>query len=150
MRRGRRPHPTTLPRNISASLRLCVKKNHPQDLAVGTAFHRRPLRPRSPMERRPYLETSITYQINSISRKNCKLPKGPSPFVERKSRSLWPRNAKYDIICAVASERNKAMPIAMIMDEVRSRPVEERAVFADAILQTLNPVDDSLQLSVSG
>ena len=37
------------------------------------------------------------------------------------------------------------MPIAMIMDEVRSRPVEERAVFADAILQTLNPVDDSLQ-----
>lgn len=37
------------------------------------------------------------------------------------------------------------MPVAMMMDEVRSRPVEERAVFADAILQTLNPVDDSLQ-----
>ena len=37
------------------------------------------------------------------------------------------------------------MPIAMMMDEVRSRPVEERVVFADAILQTLNPVDDSIQ-----
>ena len=37
------------------------------------------------------------------------------------------------------------MQVATIMDEVRSRPVEERAVFADAILQTLNPVDASLQ-----
>jgi hypothetical protein len=37
------------------------------------------------------------------------------------------------------------MQVATIMDEVRSRPVEERAVFADAILQTLNPVDAFLQ-----
>ena len=37
------------------------------------------------------------------------------------------------------------MPVAMMLDEVRCRPVEERAMIADAILQTLNPVDPGIQ-----
>ena len=33
------------------------------------------------------------------------------------------------------------MGAAAILNEVRSYPVEKRAAFADAVLQTLNPVD---------
>lgn len=37
------------------------------------------------------------------------------------------------------------MPIATIIDEVRSYPVDRRAAIADAILQTLNPIDPEVQ-----
>ena len=37
------------------------------------------------------------------------------------------------------------MPVAMMMKEVHNYPVDERVAFADAILQTLNPVDAAVQ-----
>ena len=37
------------------------------------------------------------------------------------------------------------MPIATIIDEIRSYPVERRAAVADAVLQTLNPIDSAAQ-----
>lgn len=37
------------------------------------------------------------------------------------------------------------MPLAMMMNEVQSYPVDERVAFADAILQTLNPVASAIQ-----
>lgn len=37
------------------------------------------------------------------------------------------------------------MPVAMMINEVQNYPVDERVAFADAILQTLNPVDPSIQ-----
>ena len=37
------------------------------------------------------------------------------------------------------------MPIATMMNEVQDYPAEERAALADAVLQTLNPVDPVVQ-----
>lgn len=37
------------------------------------------------------------------------------------------------------------MPVAMMLNEVQNYPVDERVAFADAILQTLNPVDPAIQ-----
>ena len=37
------------------------------------------------------------------------------------------------------------MPVAMMMNEVQNYPVDERVVLADAVLQTLNPVDPAIQ-----
>ena len=37
------------------------------------------------------------------------------------------------------------MPVAMLMNEVQNYPVDERVAFADAVLQTLNPVDPAIQ-----
>ncbi|MBO6028211.1 MAG: addiction module protein [Bacteroidales bacterium] len=37
------------------------------------------------------------------------------------------------------------MPIATVMNEVQDYPAEERAALADAVLQTLNPVDSVAQ-----
>ena len=37
------------------------------------------------------------------------------------------------------------MPIATMMNEVQDYPAEERAALADAVLQTLNPVDPAAQ-----
>ncbi len=37
------------------------------------------------------------------------------------------------------------MPVAMMMNEVQNYPVEERVALADAVLQTLNPVDTAVQ-----
>ena len=37
------------------------------------------------------------------------------------------------------------MPVAMMMNEVQNYPVDERVVLADAVLQTLNPVDPAVQ-----
>ena len=37
------------------------------------------------------------------------------------------------------------MPIATMMNEVQDYPAEERAALADAVLQTLNPVDPVAQ-----
>ena len=37
------------------------------------------------------------------------------------------------------------MPIATVMNEVQDYPAEERAALADAVLQTLNPVDPAVQ-----
>ena len=37
------------------------------------------------------------------------------------------------------------MPIATVMNEVQDYPAEERAALADAVLQTLNPVDSAAQ-----
>lgn len=37
------------------------------------------------------------------------------------------------------------MPIATMMNEVQDYPVEERVALADAVLQTLNPVDSAVQ-----
>jgi hypothetical protein len=37
------------------------------------------------------------------------------------------------------------MPIATMMNEVQDYPAEERAALADAVLQTLNPVDPAMQ-----
>ena len=37
------------------------------------------------------------------------------------------------------------MPLATMMDEVQDYPVEHRAALADAVLQTLNPVDPAIQ-----
>ena len=37
------------------------------------------------------------------------------------------------------------MPVAMMMNEVQNYPVDERVAFADAVLQTLNPVDAAVQ-----
>ena len=33
------------------------------------------------------------------------------------------------------------MPMAQLIDEVKDYPIEDRVAFADAILQSLNPVD---------
>ena len=37
------------------------------------------------------------------------------------------------------------MPVAAMMNEVQNYPVEERVVIADAVLQSINPVDVDLQ-----
>jgi len=37
------------------------------------------------------------------------------------------------------------MPVAMMMNEVQNYPVDERVALADAVLQTLNPVDAAVQ-----
>ena len=37
------------------------------------------------------------------------------------------------------------MPLATMMNEVQDYPVEQRAALADAVLQTLNPVDPAIQ-----
>ena len=37
------------------------------------------------------------------------------------------------------------MPIAMMMNEVQNYPVDARVALADAVLQTLNPVDPTVQ-----
>lgn len=37
------------------------------------------------------------------------------------------------------------MPISTMMNEVQDYPVEERAALADAVLQTLNPIDPAAQ-----
>ena len=37
------------------------------------------------------------------------------------------------------------MPVAMMMNEVQNYPVDERVALADAVLQTLNPVDLAVQ-----
>ena len=37
------------------------------------------------------------------------------------------------------------MPVAMMMNEVQNYPIDERVAFADAVLQTLNPVDSEIQ-----
>ena len=37
------------------------------------------------------------------------------------------------------------MPLATVMNEVQDYPAEERAALADAVLQTLNPVDPAVQ-----
>ena len=37
------------------------------------------------------------------------------------------------------------MPVAMMMNEVQNYPIDERVAFADAVLQTLNPVDPAIQ-----
>ena len=37
------------------------------------------------------------------------------------------------------------MPVAMMINEVQNYPVDERVVLADAVLQTLNPVDPVVQ-----
>ena len=37
------------------------------------------------------------------------------------------------------------MPMAAMIDEVRSYPIEDRVVLADAILQTINPVDPEVE-----
>ena len=37
------------------------------------------------------------------------------------------------------------MPVAMMMTEVQNYPVDERVAFADAVLQTLNPIDAAVQ-----
>ena len=37
------------------------------------------------------------------------------------------------------------MPLATMMNEVQDYPVEQRAALADAVLQTLNPVDPAVQ-----
>ena len=37
------------------------------------------------------------------------------------------------------------MPLATVMNEVQDYPVEQRAALADAVLQTLNPVDPAIQ-----
>ena len=37
------------------------------------------------------------------------------------------------------------MPVAMMMNEVQNYAVDERVAFADAVLQTLNPVDAAVQ-----
>lgn len=37
------------------------------------------------------------------------------------------------------------MPLATMMNEVQDYPVEQRAALADAVLQTLNPVDSAVQ-----
>ena len=37
------------------------------------------------------------------------------------------------------------MPVATMLNEVQNYPVEERVAFADAVLQTLNPIDSAIQ-----
>ena len=37
------------------------------------------------------------------------------------------------------------MPVAVMMNEVQDYPVEDRVALADAVLQTLNPVDVAVQ-----
>lgn len=37
------------------------------------------------------------------------------------------------------------MSVGMMINEVQNYPVDERVAFADAILQTLNPVDSAIQ-----
>ena len=40
------------------------------------------------------------------------------------------------------------MPVAMMMNEVQNYPVDERVALADAVLQTLNPVDPTANLAI--
>ena len=40
---------------------------------------------------------------------------------------------------------NTFMPVAKMIDEVRNYPIEDRVVLADAILQTINPVDPEVE-----
>mgnify|MGYP002627261053 FL=1 len=45
------------------------------------------------------------------------------------------------------------MPVATMLNEVQNYPVDERVAFADAVLQTLNPIDPAIQeawLQVAG
>lgn len=37
------------------------------------------------------------------------------------------------------------MPMAELIDEVKSYPIEDRVILADAILQTINPVDPNVE-----
>ena len=37
------------------------------------------------------------------------------------------------------------MPVATILNEVQNYPIDERVAFADAVLQTLNPIDPAIQ-----
>ena len=37
------------------------------------------------------------------------------------------------------------MPIAQLIDKVRDYPIEDRVVFADAILQSINPIDPEVE-----
>lgn len=37
------------------------------------------------------------------------------------------------------------MPVATMLNEVQNYPVDERVAFADAVLQTLNPIDPAIQ-----
>ena len=37
------------------------------------------------------------------------------------------------------------MPMYKMIDEVKNYPIEDRVVLADAILQTINPVDPEVQ-----
>ena len=37
------------------------------------------------------------------------------------------------------------MPMSQLIDRVKDYPIEERVVFADAILQSINPVDPVIE-----
>ena len=37
------------------------------------------------------------------------------------------------------------MPVATMLNEMLNYPVDERVAFADAVLQTLNPIDPAIQ-----
>ena len=37
------------------------------------------------------------------------------------------------------------MPMAQLIDKVRDYPIEDRVVFADAILQSINPIDPEVE-----
>ena len=37
------------------------------------------------------------------------------------------------------------MPISKLIDRVKDYPIEDRVVFADAILQTINPIDPEVE-----
>ena len=37
------------------------------------------------------------------------------------------------------------MPIAKLIDRVKDYPIEDRVVFADAILQSINPIDPEIE-----
>ena len=37
------------------------------------------------------------------------------------------------------------MPMAQLIDKVRDYPIEDRVVFADAVLQSINPIDPEVE-----
>ena len=37
------------------------------------------------------------------------------------------------------------MPMAQLIEKIKDYPIEERVVFADAILQTINPIDSRVE-----
>lgn len=37
------------------------------------------------------------------------------------------------------------MPMSALIDEVKSYPIEDRVILADAILQTINPIDPNVE-----
>lgn len=39
------------------------------------------------------------------------------------------------------------MPMTAMIEEVKSYPIEDRVIFADAILQTINPIDSAVEKS---